>query len=201
MGAALAAHIQEHAAFAYRKQIEEAAGVPYPGPDAEMSESTELEISRLAAAAADKVLQINRNEIQAKQAEQAQNDPIVQMQQMELQIKQKEVEIKEKQLAVTAAEKADRLTLEQDRIASQREIAGLQTGAKLATDQAKLSAAQQESGVRLGMEIGRELTGSTIDAERLELEKLRIQQQAQQVQQAQQARQAQQTQPPTGDDE
>jgi hypothetical protein len=180
MGAAFAAHVQEHLAFEYRRQIEEAAGVPYPGPDAEMDEATELEISRLAAAAADKVLQKNKTEMQAKQAEQAQNDPIVQMQQMELQIKQKEVEIKEKQLAITATEKADRIAIERERIAAQQQIAGLQTGAKLAVNQAELSAAQQEAGVRLGMDIGKELTKSTIDAERVEVEKARIAQQAMQ---------------------
>ena len=180
MGAAFAAHVQEHLAFEYRRQIEEATGVPYPGPDAEMDEATELEISRLAAAAADKVLQKNKTEMQAKQAEQAQNDPIVQMQQMELQIKQKEVEIKEKQLAITATEKADRIAIERERIAAQQQIAGLQTGAKLAVNQAELSAAQQEAGVRLGMDIGKELTKSTIDAERVEVEKARIAQQAMQ---------------------
>jgi len=183
MGAAFAAHVQEHLAFQYRKEIEEAAGVPYPGPDAEMDEATELEISRLAAAAADKVLQKNKTEMQAKQAQQAQNDPIVQMQQMELQIKQKEVEIKEKQLAITAAEKADRIAVERERIAAQQQIAGLQTGAKLAVNEAELSASQQEAGVRLGMDIGRELTKSTIDAERVEVEKARIAQQAQQAMQ------------------
>ena len=47
MGAALAAHIQDHLAFEYRKQIEKAAGVPYPAPNAEMDENTEVEISRL----------------------------------------------------------------------------------------------------------------------------------------------------------
>lgn len=180
MGAAFAAHIQEHLAFQYRKEVEEAAGVPYPAPDAEMDENTELEVSRLASLAADKVLQKNKTEMQAKQAEQAQNDPIVQMQQMELQIKQKEVEIKEKQLAITAAEKADRLAIDRERIASQQQIAGLQTGAKLAVNQAELSAAQQEAGVELGLDIGRELTKSTIDAERVEIEKARIAQQAMQ---------------------
>ena len=183
MGAAFAAHVQEHLAFQYRKEIEEAAGVPYPGPDAEMDEATELEISRLAAAAADKVLQKNKTEMQAKQAQQAQNDPIVQMQQMELQIKQKEVEIKEKQLAITAAEKADRIAVERERIAAQQQIAGLQTGAKLAVNEAELSASQQEAGVRLGMDIGRELTKSVVDAERVEVEKARIAQQAQQAMQ------------------
>lgn len=184
--AALAAHIQEHLAFEYRKQIEEAAGVAYPGPDAEMDENTELEVSRLAAAAAQKVLQINMNEVRAQQAEQAQNDPIVQMQQAELQIKAKELELKERQLAIQAADKADRTQIEQDRIAAQREIAGLQTGAKLATDQAKLSAQQQEAGVELGIRIGEDLKKDAAEAERLELERMRLaQQQMQQMQQAQ----------------
>jgi hypothetical protein len=180
MAAAFAAHVQEHLAFQYRKEIEETAGVAYPGPDAEMDEATELDISRLAAAAADKLLQKNKTEMQARQAEQAQKDPIVQMQQMELQIKQKEVEIKEKQLAITAAEKADRLSIERERIAVQQQIAGLQTGAKLAVSQAELSAAQQEAGVQLGMDIAKELTKSTIDAERVEVEKVRMAQQAMQ---------------------
>ena len=193
--AALAAHIQEHLAFEYRKQIEEAAGVPYPGPDSEMNEQTELEVSRLAAAAAQKVLQINKNEVQAQQAEQAQNDPIVQMQQMELQIKAKEVEIKEQQLAIQAAEKADRIQIEQDRIAAQREIAGLQTGARLAVDQAKLSAQQQEAGVQLGIRIGEDLKKDATETERLELERMRLAQQMQQTQQMQQA------QPPQGETE
>jgi hypothetical protein len=186
MSAAFAAHLQEHLAFAYRKQIEEAAGVPYPGPDAEMDEATELEVSRLAAAAAQQVLQINMTEVRAQQSQQAQQDPIVQMQQMEMQIKQKEVELKEKELVINAAEKADRLKLEQDRIAAQREIAGLQAGSKLATDQAKLSAQQQQAGVELGLSIGKELTKDSLDSQRIELERQRMQQQ-QRMQQMQRA--------------
>ena len=42
------------------------------------------------------------------------------------------------------------------RIEAQKEIAGLQVGAKVATDKANLSAKQQEAGLRLGVEIARE---------------------------------------------
>jgi hypothetical protein len=41
--AAMQAHMQEHLAFSYRKQVEEQAGVPLPPPNAEMSEDTELQ--------------------------------------------------------------------------------------------------------------------------------------------------------------
>ena len=95
--AAGAAHVQEHLAFAYRKQLEEQAGVPYPAPDAEMSEETETQVSRLAAAAAQQLLQKNQAEAAQQQAQQAQQDPIVQMQQKEIEIKQQEVQIKQQE--------------------------------------------------------------------------------------------------------
>ena len=79
-----------------------------------------------------------------------------QMQQMELQIKQKELELKAQKFMAEAAEKNDKLDIERERIAAQKEIAGLQVGAKIATDKANLSAKQQEAGLRLGVEIARE---------------------------------------------
>jgi hypothetical protein len=154
--AAGAAHLQEHLAFAYRKQIEEMAGVPLPPPGSDMDEDTELQVSRLAAMAAQKLLQKDQSEAAQQQAQQAQQDPIVQMQMKELEIKAKEVELKEKKLMIDAAEKNDKIELEQSRIAAQKEIAGLQVGAKIATDKVNLSAKQQEAGLRIGVEIARE---------------------------------------------
>jgi hypothetical protein len=61
---------------------------------------------------------------------------------------------------IDAADKADRLELEQSRISAQKEIAGLQVGAKIATDKANLSAKQQEAGLRIGVDIAREQLNS-----------------------------------------
>lgn len=163
--AALAAHIQEHIAFEYRRQIEVAAGVPYPEPNAPMDEQTEVEVSRLAAAAAEKVLAKDQAEVaQQQQAQQAQ-DPILQMQQAELQIKQQETQIKQQKLQIDAAAEADRLEIERERIAAQERIAGLQVGAKVATDKAKLSAQEQEAGLRVGVDIAREQMQMAKEAE------------------------------------
>jgi hypothetical protein len=156
MMAAMQAHVAEHLAFEYRRQIEEQAGVPLPPPDAEMSEDTELAVSRLAAAAAAQLLQKNQAEAQAQQNQQAQQDPIVQMQMQELEIKKGELELKKQKLQIEAADKADRVELEEKRIESQKEIAGLQVGAKMATDQANLSAKEQMEGLRMGVEIARD---------------------------------------------
>lgn len=154
--AAMQAHMQEHLAFSYRKQVEEQAGVPLPPPNADMSEDIELQVSRLAAAAAQQLSQKKQAEAQQQQNQQAAQDPIVQMQMKELEIKQGELDLKKQKLQVDAAEKNDRLELEQARIEAQKEIAGLQVGAKLATSKGDLDAKQEAEGLRIGMEIVRD---------------------------------------------
>ena len=155
MQAAMMAHINEHLAFGYRKQIEEQAGVPLPPIDAQMTPEIELQVSRLAAAAAQQLLQKNQAEAAQQQAEQTAQDPIVQMQQQELELKKREVDIKEKKLQIDAANMADKTQIEEKRIAAQAEIAGMQVGAKVATDKANLTAKEQEAGLRMGIEVAR----------------------------------------------
>jgi hypothetical protein len=154
--AAMQAHMQEHLAFSYRKQIEEQAGVALPPPDAEMSEDIELQVSRLAASAAQQLSQKKQAEAQQQQNQEAAQDPLVQMQMQELQIKQGELDLKKQKLMIDAAEKNDRLELELERIEAQKEIAGLQVGAKLATSRGDLDAKQEAEGLRIGMEIVRD---------------------------------------------
>ena len=156
MQAAMQAHIAEHLAFEYRRQVEEQAGVPLPPPNAEMDEEIEIAISRLAAAASSQLLQKNQAEAQQQQNQQMQQDPLIQMQQQELEIKKGELELKRQKLQIDAAEKNDRLELEMARIESQEEIAGLNVGAKLATSKGQLEAKQEAEGLRMGVEIARE---------------------------------------------
>ena len=155
---ALQAHIAEHYGMMYRKQIEDAAGVPYPEPDAPMDKDTELNISRLAAAAAQQVLQKKQEAAQQQQNAQTAQDPIVQMQQEELKIKQQEMQIKEKKLLIDAAAKDDQLDIERERIASSERIAGLQVGAKIGAGKEALAAKQESEGLKMGVDIARDLT-------------------------------------------
>jgi hypothetical protein len=143
--AAAQAHIAEHIAFEYRKQIEEQLGVPYPAPDEEMDEEMEVQISRLAAAAAQKVLQNSKSQAAQAQAEQAQQDPIVQMQQQELQMKQQEVQIaqqdqalKEKRLQMDAVAAADKQELEEKRLEFDIQLAGVKLGAEIKNKEKKM---------------------------------------------------------------
>ena len=156
MGAAMMAHIAEHTAFEYRRQIEEMLGVPLPEIDKELPPEMEVEVSRMMAAAAGKLLQKDQAEAQQQQAQEAAQDPIVQMQQAELQLKQEELELKKQKLAIDMAEKTDRLRIEEERIEAQKEIAGMQVGAKIAKDKADLEARMELDGVRVGMQIAKD---------------------------------------------
>jgi hypothetical protein len=153
---AMAAHLQEHVAFEYRKQLEEQLGVPYPhlnDPDDTIPPEMEVELSRLAAAGAQKLLAKDQAEATQQQAQETAQDPVVQMQMQELQLKVQELALKEKKLQIEAADKADRLEIEDKRIEAQKEIAGMQVGAKAAKDRAELEAKMELEGIRLGSQI------------------------------------------------
>ena len=158
MMAAMMAHINEHVAFQYRKEIEEQLGIPLPKMDEELEPEMEVEISRAMARAAIKLLEKDSAETQQKQAQQAAQDPVLQMQQQELQLKAQEVAIKEKKLSIDAAAKADQIRIEEERIAAQKEIAGMQVGAKAQKDKLDMESKMELEGLRIGAEISRNRT-------------------------------------------
>ena len=137
IGSAAMAHIQEHLAFEYKKQMEELMGIPLPnGKDEErIPKEIEVQVSQLAAQAADALLQRNKTEIAAQQAQQAAQDPVIQMQAQELELKKAEEQRKAAKDQADAQEAAARLQLEKERIASQERIAGAQILAKTEKDQ------------------------------------------------------------------
>ena len=163
--AAMMAHIMEHYGFQYRKNIEEKIGVPYPAPNEKMPEEMEVEISRLAAAGAQKLLQSNQAMMAQQKAQQQAQDPLIQMQQAELQIKQAEVQRKAAKDQLDAQLRRQQQQIEQQRIATQAEIDGARLGAQIAKDRteqqfkAAAEAVDQEiEGLKIGMQMGQQLT-------------------------------------------
>jgi hypothetical protein len=152
---AASAHITEHVAMAYRQKIEQQLGVSLPEPDAELPRQIEYQMSGLIAQAASQLLGKNQAEAQAQQNAQTQQDPIVQMQQAELQIKSKEVEIKEKQMMIDAAAQADRLALDREKLKADQEREGLKLGLKAQNDQRKMEADQEREGLRIGVDVAK----------------------------------------------
>jgi len=116
------AHIAEHLAFQYRRQVEEQLGVPLPAPDLELPEDLEVELSRLVAEGSAQVLQANKAKASQKQAEQAAQDPLVQIQQAELQIKGQEAATKAKKVDADIQKDMANLQLQTQKAQDQKEI-------------------------------------------------------------------------------
>ena len=154
---AMQAHITEHVGMEYRRQMQEAMGIDIPyseDGDEGISPDMEMQISRMAVPVAQQLLNQNKTAMAAQQAQQAAQDPIIQMQMKELQLKAQEIGIKEKKMAMDAAAKADQIEIEKQRIAAQKEIAGMQVGAKTAKDKADLQSKERMEGMRIGAQVG-----------------------------------------------
>ena len=93
--AATTAHILEHLAFQYRLDIEDQLGVPLPPPGEPLPEDVEYQISRLAAQAADKLLQKNVAEQKQQEIMQQMQDPVIQNETKSLEIKAMDAETKQ----------------------------------------------------------------------------------------------------------
>jgi hypothetical protein len=150
--AAALAHINEHIAFEYRKQIEEQLGVPLPKPDENLPEDVEVELSRLTAAAAQKLLQKDQAEMQQQQAQQQQQDPLVQMQQQELQLKAQDLQIKAQKTQADIQLDQAKLEFEKQKLQSHERLEGVKIGAKTTIDKERLQTDQTIQGARIGME-------------------------------------------------
>jgi hypothetical protein len=176
--AAAMAHINEHVAFEYRKQIEEQLGVPLPEMDETLPEDVEVEISKLMAAAASKLLAKDQSEIQQQQIQQQQQDPLIQLQQQELELKARDIAIKEKKTAADIEAENKRLELENKRIDSQERVAGAQLGAKVVTDHQRINVEDQRNkvqqaadGMRIGVEAERQKKEHSHRQEQLNLQR------------------------------
>jgi len=150
--AAAMAHINEHVAFEYRKQLEEQLGVPLPKPDETLPEDIEFELSKVMAEAAKKLAAKSASEAQQEQAQQQQQDPIIQMQQQELQLKAQDLQIKQQKTQADIQVEQARLELDKMRIESQERIAGAQLGAQAVKSDKDIEAKQFVEGTKLGIQ-------------------------------------------------
>ena len=179
MQGAIQAHIMEHMAFQYRREIEKQLGAALPplpqgdNEDYDLPPEFEAQLSQLAAVAAARVLQKDQAEAQAQQAQQQQQDPLVQMQMMDLQIKQLLAQTKAQQAQidgqirmaeqqrktqkdmVDAAAKLDELELRKAEASGRQQLEAARLGVDIQKDKAALAAKQQIEGVRLGLDIGK----------------------------------------------
>jgi len=151
------AHINEHIAFEYRKQVEMTMGITLPSEEQNKQVAPELadKIAVMAAQASTQLLQQNQQEAQQQKAQQQMQDPIVQMQMQELQIKQGELQLKQQKQQIDAAAKADQIRVEEARIAAQKEIAAMQVAATAAAAKDKAARQSEIEGARMGIDVAK----------------------------------------------
>jgi len=140
--ASLQAHIAEHLAFKYRKQIEERLGAPLPMPDEELPEEIEIQLARLVADAGKQLTQIHQQEAAQQQAQQQQQDPLFQLQQAEVQIKQSDIQRKAQKDQADIALAQEKLELEKVKVAVEAE-----------KEKTRVSSQQTQSENRAKMEL------------------------------------------------
>ena len=182
--AAMAAHIAEHVAFAYRRKIEKELGVELPAPGEPLPEDIEYRLSRLVAPAAAQVTGKAQQQAQAEQNAQQQQDPVIQMQQKELQLKeqeamikaqtaQKDMQIKEQQaaakvqvdMAKAQAEMAkinadlekskDKSALEARKLDQQERIEAAKLASRMSVEQEQSRSREEIAGFKAGFDIVR----------------------------------------------
>lgn len=170
--AATSAHIQEHLAFQYRAQIEELLGVPLPPPGEPLPEDVEYELSRLAAAAAQKLLDKNKAEAEQQRILEAMEDPVIQNERRGLDIKQDSVDNKFEIDRLKIADKAEErrlealLTIFKEMSETERSTLAVEIQKGIAADDKMLRTAEIAADLGQGMmgEIGK-LFAKRIDAD------------------------------------
>jgi len=149
MQAAMMNHINEHLGFAYRVQIEQQLGMELPpqkdasGEDVPMDPQVEARLAPMLAQAAQQLLQMNQSQAAQQQAQQQAQDPLVQMQQQELQIKMGDLERKKQKDQIDAQLKEQQIKNDMLKAA------------------ATLSAKKQETTVNKSVEVLKQLSAQS----------------------------------------
>ena len=158
--ATMAAHINEHLGYEYRKQIEQTMGMNIPsyGKDdtdnqVTIPEAMEVQISQLAAQASQQLTGQHQQEAQAQANQAKQQDPLIQMQQQEIQLKQGDLQRKVAKDQTDAQLEMAKLQLEREKLNAQQEQAGANIGLKMQTTQQTLAADKDKVAAKLGVDV------------------------------------------------
>ena len=149
--AAAQAHIAEHLGFQYRAQMEQISGMKFPAPGEKIAPEQEAELARGMAQAANALLAQNKQKAAQQQAEQAQQDPVVQAQMADIKIKQAEVDRKATKDKADEALENRRLDIMEKQIEATQENSAFSTGLSALTQRKAQDAQQENSALQTGV--------------------------------------------------
>ena len=166
--AAMAAHISEHVAFQYRREIEKELGVPLPPPEEPLPDDIEYRLSQLVAPAAEQLLGKDQQEAEMQKQQEQAEDPILQMQRQELEIKQQQAQAKAQaemaKINLDMQKAASKDELERARLDLQERTDRAKLGVKIAAENSKeelesrkIAAKSEIEGAKVGVQIAKDL--------------------------------------------
>ena len=147
--ASLQSHIAEHLGFHYRNLIEKQMGVPLPPPNEPLPEDVEVQISQLMAQAGGQVTQENQANAQQKKNQEMSQDPLVQLQKQELQIKQAEQQRKQQKDQAELQLKSSQQQLESMGIQNKKEVEMARVQSEMAKTQMQIQADAERERQRI----------------------------------------------------
>ena len=174
LSGAMDAHIREHLAFIFRRQIEEELGVPLPPTNERLPINVEKRLSVLVADAADQMLGKKQQKAEAEKQAQQQEDPIIKQRERELAIQEQlaqakqeagtaKQQLEEQKFAASQQQGAAKLELERDKLESNERIQSAELTLEEQALIAKTTSAQQKAdmeteleGFKLGRELGKD---------------------------------------------
>jgi len=153
------AHINEHLGWQYRVEMEQKLGMNLPpmmdntGEEVHMDPEVEARLAPLLAQAATQLLQQNQQQVAQQQAIQQAQDPLVQLQQQEMQIKMAEQQRKAQKDQADIQLRQQQQQIEKERIASQTRLQGEKAAMDVKMDAVKLAMEQQSNTKELAAKV------------------------------------------------
>ena len=145
----MAAHITEHVAFQYRKEMELQLGTSLPDEDKPIPDNVEEQLSKLVAKASEKVLNNSKAEVADQQAKEAQQNPLTVLQ-------QKEMALKEAEFAHKKEMDIAKLRVDAEQKDKDQKIEVAKVATKAISDEQKNKRDQIKQGIQEGIDLARE---------------------------------------------
>jgi hypothetical protein len=166
--AAVSAHVAEHLGMEYRKQMEALMGQTLPPYKEDEDESMmppdmEVKVAQMAAKAATQMLQQHKQEAQQAQNQQAAQDPLIQLQQQELQLKGQDLQRKTQKDQMDQQAKMAQIAVEQKRIDAQQEAKGAELAIKANLEEKKHKHSHEQQGFNAAADMHKHETGQMAD--------------------------------------
>jgi len=155
-----AAHVADHLAMEYRKQMEQAMGQTLPAYVEEQEETMmapdmEVKVAQMAAQASQQLLQQHQQEAQQQEAQKQAQDPLVQLQQKELQIKEQDLQRKIAKDQAEIQAKLAQIQVELKRIEATQETEGARLAFKAQSEQDSRDHQQEQLGFNTGINMSK----------------------------------------------